>query len=160
MGHKKRGNVWLAVAGLIVKDQKWLVVKKRYGGLKGKWSLPAGFVEPGETFDQAAIREVHEETGIECKIKGLTGIRTGVLQNEISDNLLIFSMEMIGGTLSVQKEELYEAAFLTKGELLKDENTSLLVRFFLEQEDHYELREFNDINPGDHFGYTSYKIFV
>ncbi len=40
----KRGNVWLGAAGLVVNSKgQWLVVKKRHGGLHGKWSLPAGF---------------------------------------------------------------------------------------------------------------------
>lgn len=72
----KRGKVWLAVSGLVISPEgNWLVVKKKYGGLKGKWSLPAGFVEPGETADEAAVREVEEETGIKCTVKGMLGSR-------------------------------------------------------------------------------------
>ena len=33
----------------------------------GKWSTPGGHVDPGETFEQAAIRELEEETGIKAK---------------------------------------------------------------------------------------------
>ncbi|WP_031310541.1 NUDIX domain-containing protein, partial [Bacillus thuringiensis] len=51
---EKRGKVWLAVSGLVAtKDGRWLFVKKKYSGLKGKWSLPAGFVNEGETGDEA-----------------------------------------------------------------------------------------------------------
>jgi NAD+ diphosphatase len=31
-----------------------------------RYSLIAGFMEPGETVEQAAVREVFEETGVEC----------------------------------------------------------------------------------------------
>lgn len=87
----KRGKVWLAVAGLVInKKGKWLVVKKKYSGLKGMWSLPAGFVNPGETVDEAAIRETKEETGIRTVSKGIIGVRSGVIQNDISDNMMIF----------------------------------------------------------------------
>jgi ADP-ribose pyrophosphatase YjhB (NUDIX family) len=87
----KRENVWLGVAGVVISDDgRWLVVKKRYGGLKGSWSLPAGFVNEGETADEAVIREVYEETGVECTVKGLLGVRTGVIRESISDNMLVF----------------------------------------------------------------------
>ena len=35
---------------------------------EGRWQLPKGHIDPGETADQAAIREVREEAGIECEI--------------------------------------------------------------------------------------------
>ncbi len=57
------------------------------------WSIPAGFVEGDETADQAAIREVKEETGIDCRVEGMIGFRTGVLKGEISDNMGIFLLD-------------------------------------------------------------------
>ena len=38
--------------------------------IKRKWSLPAGFVNEGETVDEAVKREVLEETGIVAHVKG------------------------------------------------------------------------------------------
>ena len=85
----KRGNVWLAAAGLLIDEQgRWLVVKKKYGGLKGMWSLPAGFVDGGETLEQAAQREVKEETGLDTQTAGIIGISTGVIKDKISDNMI------------------------------------------------------------------------
>lgn len=157
---KKRGKVWLAVSGLVLtEDGRYLVVKKHYGGLKGKWSFPAGFVEEGETLDEAVIREVMEETGVQAKVVGMIGIRSGVIQNEISDNMIIFLMRARHTDITVQEKELEEAAFLTKDQLRFDENTSLLVKYFIEQK--YQLMNmYEHLNPGDHFGYTSYKLFV
>ncbi len=97
---EKRGKVWLAVSGLVAtKDGRWLFVKKKYSGLKGKWSLPAGFVNEGETVDEAVKREVLEETGIVAHVKGIIGVRSGVIRNEISDNMIIFLLEPEGKRL-------------------------------------------------------------
>ena len=38
------------------------------------WSIPGGGMEPGESVRQAAVREVREETGINCEVTGLVGI--------------------------------------------------------------------------------------
>ncbi|MEH7129394.1 NUDIX hydrolase [Neobacillus drentensis] len=159
---EKRGKVWLAVAGLVKsKDGQWLVVKKRYGGLKGQWSLPAGFVEAGETADEAVIREVWEETGIQCQVKGFMGMRTGVIKGEISDNLLHFLLEPMGdGVITHQENELFEARFMATEELLLEKEASVVLQYLIRNNVSYSVPGINDLNPGDQFGYTAYKIFL
>lgn len=155
---KKRRNVWLAAAGIVIKNDKWLVVKKKYGGLKGLWSFPAGFVNDGETVDEAAVREVKEETGIMTKVNDIIGIRTGVINDVISDNMIVFLLEEIGGDLSVQESEIEEVAYLTRKQLEEDKNTSMIVHLFLQQFQGKAFRQLTT-NPGDVFQYSSYKIF-
>jgi 8-oxo-dGTP diphosphatase len=54
-----------AAGGLVVRDGRVLVVHRpRYGD----WSLPKGKLDPGETFEQAALREVEEEAGLRCEL--------------------------------------------------------------------------------------------
>src|SRR5690348_6559652 len=40
------------------------------------WAVPGGAIDLGESMTQAAVREVKEETGIDCEITGLVGIYT------------------------------------------------------------------------------------
>jgi ADP-ribose pyrophosphatase YjhB (NUDIX family) len=40
----------------------------------GDWDLPAGYLDPGESFEMAARRETHEESGIEVELVALTGV--------------------------------------------------------------------------------------
>ncbi|MEH7353275.1 NUDIX hydrolase [Neobacillus drentensis] len=159
---EKRGNVWLAVSGLVKSSEgHWLVVKKRYGGLKGQWSLPAGFVDEGETADEAVIREVKEETGIDCKVKGLIGLRTGVIKEEISDNMILFLLEPIEeGNVIHQEQELYDARFMAPEELLVERDTSILLHYLITQNVSFIKPGTDGINPGDRFGYTAYKLFL
>lgn len=159
---QKRGKVWLGVSGLVQSpDGKWLVVKKRYGGLKGMWSLPAGFVNAGETADEAVVREIKEETGIDCALKGLIGLRTGVIQEEVSDNMIMFTLEPIGnGKIQHQDSELFEAKYMAPTDLLKDRDSSILLHQLIYQRDTAIKPGIDGINPGDQFGYTAYKLFL
>ncbi|MEH6888713.1 NUDIX hydrolase [Bacillus sp. JJ864] len=157
----KRGKVWLAVSGLVVtSDGRWLVVKKKYGGLKGKWSLPAGFVNEGETIDQAVQREVLEETGIATSVNGIVSVRSGVIQGEISDNMIIFLLEPKGEEIVIQERELSEGAFLFPIDIIHDETASILIQYLLEAMPFPLLQMDGTLNPGDQFGYTAYNVFV
>lgn len=160
---KDRGKVWLGVAGIVINSEgKWLVVKKKYSGLKGVWSLPAGFVQVGETADEAVIREVKEETGIDCEVTGLIGFRSGVIREEISDNMAIFcctpTNEIQG--INVQELELSDGRWLTIDELLDSGEASVMLQEMANHQiTNHQLYKIDGINPGDVFGYTSYKLF-
>jgi ADP-ribose pyrophosphatase YjhB (NUDIX family) len=158
----KRGKVWLGVSGLVQSsDGNWLVVKKKYGGLKGMWSLPAGFVNAGETADEAVVREIKEETGIDCAVNGLIGLRTGVIRGDVSDNMIMFKLEPIGnGQIQHQEDELFEAKFMAPSDLLTDNDSSILLHQLIQQSDATIKQGINGINPGDQFGYTVYKLFL
>ncbi|WP_257349596.1 NUDIX hydrolase [Pseudalkalibacillus decolorationis] len=155
----KRPNVWLAVSGIVEDNDRWLVVKKNYGGLKGKWSFPAGFVEEGETIDEAVKREVLEETGIIAEVTGVAGIRSGVIKQSISDNMIVFKLKVVGGELQAQEEEISEACFQSTQSLLNDPDSSLMIPYFLGDSANQERFSVQDLNPGNHFGYSKYKIF-
>ncbi|MCL4495933.1 MAG: NUDIX hydrolase [Firmicutes bacterium] len=65
------------------------------------WELPGGQVEEGETLEEAVIREVEEESGIEVNVQGVSGVyqnrQTGVV-------VVIFIGEMTGGRLRTSTE--------------------------------------------------------
>ena len=59
-----RANV-RAAGGIVVRDGRVAVVHRpKYED----WSLPKGKLEPGETWEHAALREVFEETGLHCRL--------------------------------------------------------------------------------------------
>lgn len=64
----------VAVGGVCVRDGHLLVVQRGRGVATGRWSLPGGRVEPGETLAAAVIRELREETGLDVEVGPLCGI--------------------------------------------------------------------------------------
>lgn len=53
--------------GIIIHNDKILMVKKSRGPYKGKFDLPGGKIEFGESIEEALIREIIEETNLEVK---------------------------------------------------------------------------------------------
>ena len=55
----------VGVGAIILDDDQILLEKRKNSPGKGKWTVPGGLVDLGETAEQAVIREVKEETGLE-----------------------------------------------------------------------------------------------
>jgi len=64
----------VAVDGVLIKNGKILLIKRKNEPFKDKWALPGGFVEYGERVEDAVLREFQEEVGIKAKIKKLLGV--------------------------------------------------------------------------------------
>ena len=84
------------------------------------WSLPKGHVEPGETIEAAAVREVEEETGIQGRVIGTLGtIDFWFVAEErrIHKTVHHYLLEAAGGELSDADIEVVEVAWVPFSEL-------------------------------------------
>ena len=82
------------------------------------WCLPKGKLEEKESWEEAALREVKEETGCEARIIGVAG----PVSYEVAGQpklVLFFTMEAIGECLFKQSREVKEVVWLSAEEALK-----------------------------------------
>ena len=99
------------------------------------WSLPKGHVEAGETNEQAAIREVEEETGIQSSVLMLLGtIDFWFMAEEkrIHKTVHHFILDAQGGELSDEDREVDEVAWIpideVEGKLAYSDERKLMAR--------------------------------
>ncbi|XP_055903437.1 8-oxo-dGDP phosphatase NUDT18 [Eupeodes corollae] len=70
-------SVTYIVTVVMINDQdEVLMIQEAKQSCAGKWYLPAGKMETGETIIEAAVREVFEETGLKCEMTTLIGVET------------------------------------------------------------------------------------
>ena len=72
----------LGVGAIILEGDKILLEKRKNMPSKGKWSVPGGLVELGESVENAVIREVKEETGLDVYEPRLVDVVTYVSMGE------------------------------------------------------------------------------
>ena len=61
---------FLASSAAVLREGRVLVAARGRGPMAGRYSLPGGLVEPGETLAEAALRELREEVGVEAEVIG------------------------------------------------------------------------------------------
>jgi len=92
------------VTGILIEEGKILLVKQVVSNERA-WSLPGGRVEKGETIEDAMLREMEEETGLDTKI-----IKLLYLCEKPEDDPPIlhitFLLERVGGDIRLPSNEL------------------------------------------------------
>lgn len=94
----------VGVGAIIVYDGKILLEKRKGEPGKGKWSVPGGIVELGETVEEAVIREVKEETGLDVAEPELIDVVDNIVRDEKGEIkwhfvILDFFVKVKGGEL-------------------------------------------------------------
>jgi 8-oxo-dGTP pyrophosphatase MutT (NUDIX family) len=85
-----------------------------------EWVLPKGHVEPGETPEQAAVREVREETGLDARVVSMLGpIEYWFVAGDrrVHKTVHHFLLEATGGLLGTDELEVSEVAWVPLDEL-------------------------------------------
>jgi ADP-ribose pyrophosphatase YjhB (NUDIX family) len=114
-------------------DSGILIEQRGISPKKGEWALPSGFVDLGETWDQAAAREVKEELGLDSEPAHYDLLD---IQNDTTGHMLIFCKLLVYYTVEdlskfVPNEEVLAVDVIKKPrELAFPTHTSLVSTYF------------------------------
>ncbi len=90
----------IAVDAILVENNRVLLVKRARKPFKGYYALPGGFVEYGEKVEDAVIREVKEETGLDIEISRLFGVYSDPKRDPRGHTIsIVFEVRRIGGKI-------------------------------------------------------------
>lgn len=104
----------------VITEDKLLVVQKRAGPFAGRWALPGGKIELGETRVAAAAREVKEETGLDVAIDDVIWVGEAIGPGSPPEwhfTLVDFSAHVTGGELTAG-DDAVDARWVTIDELI------------------------------------------
>jgi len=106
------------VVAVVARDEtkRILLIKRKLEPGKGEWALPSGFMELEESPEEAALRELKEETGMMGKCVGLIGIYTN--KSEVHGYLvnLIYEVKITGGDICAG-DDAAEAKFFSPNQV-------------------------------------------
>jgi 8-oxo-dGTP diphosphatase len=106
----------VGVGGVLLRHGAVLVNRAVY---RERFTIPSGYVEPGETLEAGLRREFEEETGVSTCVGALLLTRHKVIGRAESDLYLAFAVEHLAGEPSAKPPEIAEARTVPIAEALQ-----------------------------------------
>jgi 8-oxo-dGTP pyrophosphatase MutT (NUDIX family) len=103
----RAGDLVLAAGGIVLRQAKggrWEVAVVHRPSPRDDWSLPKGKLDPGETLEACALREVEEETGLECRILEVVGTTEYVDRRGRPKEVTYWLMDVVAGRFAPNEE--------------------------------------------------------
>lgn len=146
-------NGQIVCAGLVNKDNKYLMIQESKDGISGLWNLPAGRLEDDEKLKECVKREVYEESGIKANPKGIIGMYFYDDGDQVT-SIIVYDMEYISGTSKPNHYDVQGAEWLTESEIKSKELRSHHINQALSDFKDREripcsyIEKIEDLNPG------------
>jgi ADP-ribose pyrophosphatase YjhB (NUDIX family) len=118
----------VGVGAVVLDGDRVLLVRRGAPPSAGKWSIPGGLVELGERLEEAARREVEEESGLRVRLLGLCGVIDRVVRDNGDDPvryhwvIVDYAAVVEGGTLQAGSDAA-EARWVPLSEVDRWETT-------------------------------------
>ncbi len=108
-------NPSLTVDGVLCHGESILLIKRKNPPFEGDYALPGGFVEYGETVEEAVIREMKEETGLDCDIEKIVGVYSDPKRDPRGHTIsVVFELKKRCGKLKASSDASEVRYFNTK----------------------------------------------
>ena len=134
-----------SVSGVVIYENKVLLARHTYGGGLGKLIIPGGYVEYGETPQQALIREYLEETGVTVEPFDIIGIRFNM-----HDWYIVFRARYISGIPESDHDENSEVIWVDVDEAFNREDvpdlTKKLIKSAISRREGLKYTEYESIS--------------
>jgi ADP-ribose pyrophosphatase len=124
-----------SVAACVFKDGRILLIQRGTPPSKGKWSVPGGAIELGESLQQTAKRELDEECGVEIDVGELFDVENFIIRDE-DDNIQFhyivtyLTANYVSGDIRPGSEEL-DVCWATREELINLDMNPLVRDYML-----------------------------
>jgi len=115
-------------AGVCIKDGKVLLARHTYGAGKGLLIIPGGYLEKGESPEEAVVREFYEEVHIKVEPKELISMRFNT-----RDWYVVFRVEYISGEAQSDHDENSEVVWLDVNEAQTRDDVPYLTKILVKK---------------------------
>lgn len=160
MGYNKLLNIAVSA---VVKDNNILLIKRVKPPYAGYWAIPGGKVEFGEHPEEAAVREIKEETNIDCNFEELRGIASEIVHNPEGEKIAQFmlyvcKLRLLHSNIQMQKEG--EVKWFNLNDLEKEKvvpSDLLMINEFLLKENKIDLYKIKMIEDNGEYNVEYFR---
>jgi len=134
-GFTDYGEQSIATGAVVVRDGSYLLIQRR-SPTRTWWQIPGGYVEVGESIDDAVVREVLEETGVASRVIGVLGLRhaAGVPPaRPVSNIYVVYHLEAVDGQPRPDGEESFDTGFFGSEAIEQMPDVSAMSLWAIEQ---------------------------
>jgi ADP-ribose pyrophosphatase YjhB (NUDIX family) len=138
----------VGIGGVVIENNKALLIRRGGEPLRGQWSSPGGTLELGESLEQGVRRELLEETGLEVRVLDFLEAFDRIFVDPDANNgkprfhfvIVDYLCERVAGTPRAGGDAV-DVAFAAENELAKFELTETATRVVRKAFELYHLRQ-------------------
>ncbi|HVL88398.1 MAG TPA: NUDIX domain-containing protein [Candidatus Thermoplasmatota archaeon] len=105
-----------------------LLVEPRQGFFEGRWSLPGGYVDYGESPAECIVREIEEELGVPCEVERYVSMESGVVPSGVHFLSVLFRGRLHSEDFRLKEDEIARVAWFPLEDAVRHVGGSLTGR--------------------------------